>query len=138
MLKFNPTTPIQIYYKDSTYVVGEGDTTIWQLIESKLTEENRASVFYCEWKGSHGDRAITAQSIGYNDTATIRTFYNPDIYSKLKGKHCVIVKNADQTAIKDGEPDKNNQNVYQLWGGVDNVHEENQFMEFIVRRYEGV
>jgi len=49
----------------------------------------------------------------------------------------VIVKNADSTAIVGGVPDKNNPNVYELWGGVDNVKEERQFMEFKVRRYEG-
>jgi hypothetical protein len=50
----------------------------------------------------------------------------------------VIIKNADSTAIVDDVPDKNNPNVYELWGGVDNVKEENQYMEFRVRRYESV
>jgi hypothetical protein len=37
----------------------------------------------------------------------------------------------------EGEPARKNPNVYELWSGVDNVKEENQFMEFHVRRYEG-
>ena len=49
-----------------------------------------------------------------------------------------MVKNADDTAIVKEEPDSNNPNVYELWGGVDNVREENQYMEFRVRRYEAL
>jgi len=79
----------------------------------------------------------------------------------------VVIKNADTTAIKyeesidgepidddepidngepieddepskSGEPDKLNPNCYEVWGGVDNVLEANQYMEFSVRRYEGL
>jgi hypothetical protein len=63
--------------------------------------------------------------------------YTPNLYGKLRTEQVVVIKNADSTAIKDGVPDKNNANVYELWGGVDNVLEKNQFMEFRVRRYEG-
>jgi hypothetical protein len=77
-------------------------------------------------------------SLGVNDSATIRTFYNPAVYGKLRTEQVVVIKNADATAIVDGIPDKNNANVYELWGGVDNVREENRFLEFRVRRYEGI
>jgi hypothetical protein len=134
-----------LYAKESgAYVPGQGQTNTWALVESITkpeTEEmpaEKASVFYCEWKGSFGDRAISAEAIGVKDSATIRTFYNPTVYEKLKTVQVVIVKNADSTAIVDGEPNKNNPNVYELWGCVDNVLEENQFMEFRVRRYEGL
>ncbi|MDF2591395.1 MAG: hypothetical protein K0S75_861 [Clostridia bacterium] len=144
-MKFNPNTPIMLYAKESgAYVPGQGQTNTWALVESITkpeTEEmpaEKASVFYCEWKGSFGDRAISAEAIGVKDSATIRTFYNPTVYEKLKTVQVVIVKNADSTAIVDGEPNKNNPNVYELWGCVDNVLEENQFMEFRVRRYEGL
>lgn len=133
MLKFNPTTPIQFYAKESEYVPGEGQTVTWDLIES-----GAYNVFYCEWQGTFGDRAISAQALGIKDSATIRTFFNPTVYAKLRSVQVAVVKNADATAIKNGEPDKNNPNVYELWGGVDNVKEENQFMEFRVRRYEGL
>lgn len=130
-MRFNPTTPIKFYAKDSVYVPGEGATTGWIPIETTT------DTFYCEWRGTFGDRAMTASSLGVNDSATVRTFYNPVIYEKLKSVQVVIIKNADPTAIKNGVPDKGNVNTYELWGGVDNVMEGNQFMEFRVRRYEG-
>ena len=144
MLRFNPTTPVKFYAKDSAYVSGQGASNTWVLIESitkaatETTLAEKVSVFYCEWKGTFGDRAISAQALGVKDSATIRTFYNPTVYEKLKRVQVVVIKNADTTAIIGGIPDKNNPNVYELWGGVDNVLEENQCMEFRVRRYEGL
>ena len=132
-MKFNPNTPVNFYAKETTYVPGQGQTETWELIVS-----GTYNTFYCEWKGSFGDRAMTAQALGVNDSATIRTFYNPVIYAKLRTVQVVVIKNADSTAIVDGVPDRNNPNVYELWGGVDNVLEENQYMEFRVRRYEGL
>lgn len=133
MLKFNPNTPIKCYAKETGYVSGKGNTTTWQLLTS-----DGYDTFYCEWKGTFGDRAMSAQALGVKDSATIRTFYNPNVYKKLRSVQVVIIKNADNTCIVNGMPDKNNPNVYELWGGVDNVLEENQFMEFRVRRYEGL
>jgi hypothetical protein len=132
MLKFNPTTPVKFYAKTTTYVSGQGQTTTWSLVAS-----GAYSTFYCEWTGSFGDRALSAEALGVKDSATVRTFYNPTLYAKLRTVQVVVIKNADPTAIVGGVPNKNNPNVYELWGGVDNVKEENQFMEFRVRRYEG-
>ncbi|SHI75219.1 hypothetical protein SAMN02745975_00531 [Geosporobacter subterraneus DSM 17957] len=131
MLKFNPTTPIEFWSKGTTYIPGQGQTTTWAKIET-----DGHSIFYGEWRGGFGERAISAQALGVNDMATVRTFYNPVIYNKLRTVQVVIIKNADSTAIKDGIPDKNNPNCYELWGGVDNVSDENQYIEFRVRRYE--
>lgn len=128
MLKFNPTTPIVFYVSVSEYVPGVGQTETWQEI----------GTLYGEWRGSFGDRRLNAQALGVSDSATVRTFYHPDIYSKMKTNRTVVIKNADATAIKDGEPDKLNPNCYEVWGGVDNVLEANQYMEFSVRRYEGL
>ena len=113
MLKFNPNTPIQFYSKETTYVPGQGNTTTWNKFST-----NGYDTFYCEWKGSFGDRALSVEALGVKDSATIRTFYNPKIYEKLRTVQVIVVKNADQTAIIDGEPDKNNPNAYELWGGV--------------------
>lgn len=132
-MKFNPNTPIKLYSKETAYVSGQGNTITWALVAS-----GDYNTFYCEWKGSFGDRAMSAQALGVNDFATLRTFYNPIIYAKLRTAQVVVIKNADATAIVGGIPDKNNPNVYELWGGVDNVKEENQYMEFKVRRYEGL
>lgn len=53
MLKFSPTTPMKFYTKETTYVPGKGNTTTWQEITS-----NGFNVFYGEWRGSFGDRAM--------------------------------------------------------------------------------
>jgi hypothetical protein len=127
VLKFNPTTPVQFYQLQSVYIPGEGHDTAWVDV-GKL---------YCEWRGTFGDRVTAAQALGVSDSATVRTFYHPSIYDALRGSQVVVIKNADVNGIKNGAPDKNNPNVYELWGGVDNVAEENQYMEMRVRRYEG-
>lgn len=132
MLKFNPTTPLKFYAMTTTYIPGQGNTTAWSLVQSGY------SVFYSEWTGTFGDRAMSAQALGVNDSASIRMTYNPEVYNKLRTTRVVVIKNADATAIVAGVPDKNNPNVYELWGGVDNVKEANQFLEFKVRRYEGL
>lgn len=131
--KFNPTTPIQFYAKRVEYIPGQGSTEYWELIVS-----DGYDVFFCEWRGSFGDRAFSAQAMGVKDSATIRTFYAPAVYEKLRTQQVIVIKNVDAQAIKNGEPDKNNPNVYELWGGVENVGETNQYIEFRVRRYEGL
>ena len=151
MLKFNPTTPIAFYASVSEYVPGQGQTETWQEI----------GTLYGEWRGSFGDRRLNAQALGVSDSATVRTFFHPEIYSKMKTNRMVVIKNADTAAIKyeesiddepiddgepiedgepskSGEPDKLNPNCYEVWGGVDNVLEANQYLEFSVRRYEGL
>lgn len=132
-LKFNPTTPIKIYTKETGYVPGKGNVTTWEELES-----DGYSVFYTEWRMMYGDRALTAESLGVKESATVKTFYNPVIYNKIRKAETLIVKNIDETAFIDGKPDKNNPNLYELWGGVDNILEENRYMEFRVRRYEGL
>lgn len=127
-MKFNPTTPLLFYAKTSTYTPGQGATTTW----TKVINDS----LFCEWRGGYGDRAIAAQAQGVKDMATVRTFYHPIIYEKLRTSEVVILKNADTTAIVEGVPNKDNPNVYELWGGVDNAEEANQYMEFRVRRYE--
>lgn len=139
MIKFNPVTPIVFYASVSEYEEGVGQTETWQKI----------GTLYGEWRGSFGDRRLNAQALGVSDSATVRTFYHPDIYSKMKTNRTVVIKNADATAFKYDEPldagepttgelDKLNPNCYEVWGGVDNVLEANQYMEFSVRRYEGL
>jgi hypothetical protein len=133
MLKFSPTTPVKFYAKSTSYTPGQGQSTAWELLQS-----GPYSTFYCEWSGSYGDRAMSAEALGVKDSATVRTFFNPTVHDKLRTTQVIVVKNADAAAVVAGVPDKNNANVYELWGGVDNVKEENQYMEFRVRRYEGL
>lgn len=132
-MRFNANTPLKFYGQIITYVPGQGNTSIWVVIKSGSFE-----TFWAEWTGSFGDRAMSAQALGVKDSATIRMTFNPAIYDKLRTEKVVIIKNADASAIVGGVPNKNNPNVYELWGGVDNVKEERQFMEFKVRRYEGL
>lgn len=133
MIKLNATTPLMFYVFDSVYVPGEGYTTAWQKFVSDGHE-----TFWADWKGGFGDRAIAAQAQGIGDMATVRTFYNPTLCEKLRTKRTIVIKNADETAIKDNVPDKNNPNCYELWGGVDNIGEANQLMEFRVKRVEQI
>lgn len=126
-MKFNPSTPVKFYAKETTYIPGQGQTETWKDL----------GILYGEWRGSFGDRAMSAEALGVKDSATVRTFYHPDIYAKLKTEQIIIAKNGTDV-FKDNNPDKSNTDCYELWGGVDNVLEENQYMEFRVRRYEGL
>jgi hypothetical protein len=129
VIKFSPTVPLLFYKESNTYVPGQGSKTTWDIVTS--------DALYAEWKGGHGDRAIAAQAVGVNEMATVRTFYHPDIVTALRSSRVIIAKNADTSVVKNNVPDKSNPNCFELWGGVDNVNEANQFMEFRVRRYEG-
>lgn len=133
MLKFNATTPVKFYARESDYTPGTGSSTNWALVES-----GDLSTFYVEWVGSFGDRALSAQALGVNDSATLRTHYVPAVYEKMRSVQVLVIKNADASAVVEGEPVRSNPNVYEVWGGADNVREANQFMEFRVRRYEGL
>ena len=133
-MKIRPTTPVTFHEKRGVYVPGKGQEMQWQSV----------GLLYGEWRGTHsgtrlgnGDQVMAAQALGVNEFATFRTFFHPDIYKALQGSQVLIAKNADETVIKNGAPDKSNPNAFELWGGIDNVAEENQFMEFKVKRYEG-
>ncbi len=129
MIKFIPTTPMFFYVKVGGYTSGTGATVTWtKILPTSL---------YGEWKGGYGDRALAAEAIGVKDMATIRTYYVPSLYEYLQKSQVVVIKNADAAGIVSGVPVKSNPNVYELWGGVDNVEQANQFIEFRVRRYEG-
>jgi len=131
MIRFTANTPVALYVENHTYTPGTGTDSAW----TKISSDGR-DVFFCEWTTLHGDRALSAQALGVKDSATLRMFYNPTIYAQLRTARVVIVKGLDASAIVDNEPNKNNPNVYELWAGIDNVKEENQVLEFKVRRYE--
>ena len=126
-MKIKPTTPVRFYEKRAVYIPGKGQETQWVVV----------GLLYGEWRGAHGEQITAAQALGVKESATFRTFYHPDIYKALQGSPVVVAKNADETVIKNGAPDKSSPNAFELWGGVDNIAEENQFMEFKVKRYEG-
>lgn len=129
MIKFNPVTPMLFLVKSSTYVPGQGQITEWaKVIPYPL---------YGEWKSGYGDRALAAEAVGVTDMATCRVYYYPAVYQAMQKSQVLVVRNADAEALIEGVPNKESINLYELWGGVDNVAQENLFMEFRVRRYEG-
>lgn len=132
MLKFNPTTAIAIWAENQEYIPGIGASSAWEQVQS-----GTVSAYFCEWRGTYGDRLLTAQSMGVSDLVTIRMTYNPDVFSALTTRRCVIIKNANPAVMIGGEPNKHATNIYELYSGVDDVAQEHQFMEFQARRYQG-
>ena len=135
-IKARFTTAVSFWSKVSTYEAGKGNSTTWVLYT-----EGTMSVFPCEWRGKFGygkmgNATYEADAEGVLDRATIRMPFIPGLYEKLRTSAVVIVKGADGDAVKDGEPNPEDPNVYEAYGGIDNIYEENQYMEFHVHRYE--
>ena len=131
--KFKPNTPIEFYVKEITYISGQGNSEKWVKVKSDGFE-----VFYCQWQTTYGDRALTAESLGIKESATIKTFYNPKVIEKITKSQTLIVKNLDNNAFENGKPNSKCSNLFELWGGVDNVLQENKFIEFRARRFESL
>ena len=135
-IKARFTTAVSFWEKVSTYTQGQGPTTEW-----KLYTEGAMCVFPCEWRGKFGygkmgNATYEADAEGVLDRATIRMPYVPDLYNKLRTSAVVVGKGADGHAIKDGEPNPEDPNTYEVYGGIDDIYEEHQYMEFHVHRYE--
>lgn len=130
------TTAVSFWSKTSTYTPGQGNTTTWTLYT-----EGAMSVFPCEWRGKfgygkRGNETYDADAEGVVDRAQIRMPFIPGLYDKLRTGTVVILKGDDQSGLVDGEPDPGNPNVYEAYGGIDDIYEERQYMEFHVHRYE--
>ena len=130
------TTAVSFWIKESTYEAGKGNTTNWYLYT-----EGAMSVFPCEWRGKlgsgrHGNETYDADAEGFIDHAAIRMPFIPGLYNKLRTGGVVVLKGDDRSGLICGEPVPGNPNVYEAFGGIDNIYEENQYMEFNVRRYE--
>ena len=130
------TTAVSFWQKVTTYVTGQGNSTRWVLYT-----EGAMSVFPCEWRGKlaegkRGNMTFEADAEGFVDRAAIRMPFIPDLYNKLRTGSVIVLKGDDRSGLVDGEPDPGNPNVYEAYGGIDNIYEENQYMEFHVRRYE--
>ncbi len=65
--------------------------------------------------------------------------YIPIIYKSLLEKDIFISKNGADILITNNFGDLdfnyNSTNIYKLFGGVDNIKEQNKYIEFKVRRY---
>ena len=130
------TTAVSFWEKVSTYTVGEGNETTWELYS-----EGNMTVFPCEWRGKfmsgkNRNETFSADAEGVLERISVRMPYIPALYEKLRSGKMIIVKNADESAIDDGEPDPENLNVYEVFAGVDNIFDENRYMEFYLKRYE--
>ena len=130
------TTAISFWEKVSTYTAGQGNSTTWTLYT-----EGAMSVFPCEWRGKilaskNQNETFDGNAEGSLERATIRMPFIPRLYEKLRSGAMVAVKGADGNAVTDGEPNLLSANVYEVFGTVDNILEENQYMEFQLARYE--
>lgn len=135
-IKAKFTTAVSFYEKVNTYTVGQGNTTTWTLYA-----EGTMTVFPCEWRtkfmsGKNRNETYAADAEGVLERISVRMPYIPSLYNKLRSGSVVVIKGADQTAIVDGSPDPNNLNTYEVFSGVDNIMEEDQYMQFYVTRYE--
>lgn len=132
--KFN--TGISFWEKVTTYTVGKGVKTTWQLYT-----EGTMSVFPCEWRskfmsGKNRNETYSADAEGVLERISVRMPYIPVLYEKLRSGSVIVVKGADESAIVDNEPNPNCLNVYEVFSGVDNMMDENQYMQFYLQRYE--
>lgn len=130
------TTAVSFWIKASTYEAGKGNTTTWSLYT-----EGTMSLFPCEWRGKfgygrRGNEVYDADAEGVIDRAVIRMPFIPGLYDKLRTGSVVIIKGAAGNGLIDGEPNPGDPNVYESYGGIDNIYEENQYMEFHAHRYE--
>ena len=131
--KFN--TAISFWRKSNTYEAGRGSVVSWDLYR-----EGAMTIFPCEWRqklsGGNGNATYEANAEGVIDRVSVRMPYIPELYDILRVCSVVCVKGTDPAAVVDGEPNPDNPNCYEVFGGVDNMREENQYMEFAVKRYE--
>jgi len=128
---------ISVFRKSSVYVPGTGGDVVWEQVTSSPDGET-ISAYQVEWIGAYGSRLIEAQAQGVSESATVRMSYNPDVYAALRDSDCIITYGAATLSdvIVDGQPDAANQNLWQLWGGVDDVRMQGYEMELTVMRYE--
>lgn len=132
-IKTTMNTPCWFFCPTETYTAGEGTTMTW----NQFTTGSQSAI-WVEWRGSFGDQRIAASAQGIMDSARIRMSYIPALYELIRTKKVVIIKNIDASAVDADplRPKPENPNTYTLWGGVDNIQEACQWMEFNVKRFE--
>ena len=129
-------TAVSFWEKTSTYEAGKGNTTTWTLFT-----EGTMSVFPCEWRGKfgygrRGNETYDGEAEGVVDRAKVRMPYIPALYEKMRTGTMIVIKGTASSALIDGEPNPGSPDVYETYGGIDNIYEENQYLEFLVHRYE--
>ena len=130
------TTAVSFWEKVSTYDPQKGNETTWNLYT-----EGAMSVFPCEWRGKfgygkRGNETYDGDAEGVVDRATVRMPYIPGLYNMLRTGTVIVIKGTNDSGLENGKPNPGSPDVYEAYGGIDNIYEENQYMEFHVHRYE--
>lgn len=130
------TTAVSFWQKVTSYEPGKGNTTTWSLYS-----EGTMSVFPCEWRGKfgygrRGNETYEADAEGVIDRAVVRMPFIPNLYNLLRTGAMIVIKGTNESSLVNGEPNPASPDVYETYGGIDNIYEENQYMEFLVHRYE--
>lgn len=128
------TTAVSFWEKVTAYVPGQGNNTSWTLYT-----EGTMTVFPCEWRnkilaGKNQNETFDGNAEGSLERATVRMPFIPALYEKLRSGAMVAIKGGN--AETDTEPDLTSANAYEVFGTVDNLLEERQYMEFQIARYE--
>ena len=99
-----PNTAVRFYHQVTNYNPGQvGASKQWVKFTAEVGE-NMLDVFWADWRGSFGDQALRAMSMGVSDFCTIRMDYQPELYELLRTKEMLVVKDANDDAIIDGAP----------------------------------
>lgn len=128
------TTPVSFWEKVTAYGPGQGNNTSWTLYT-----EGTMTVFPCEWRnkilaGKNQNETFDGNAEGALERATVRMPFIPALYEKLRSGAMVAIKGGN--AETDAEPDLTSANAYEVFGTVDDLLEEHQYMEFQLARYE--
>lgn len=128
------TTAVSFWEKVTAYVPGQGNNTSWTLYT-----EGTMTVFPCEWRnkilaGKNQNETFDGNAEGSLERATVRMPFIPALYEKLRSGAMIAIKSGN--AETDTEPDLTSANTYEVFGTVDNLLEECQYMEFQLARYE--
>lgn len=128
------TTAVSFWEKVTAYVPGQGNSTSWTLYT-----EGTMTIFPCEWRnkilaGKNQNETFDGNAEGALERATVRMPFIPALYEKLRSGAMVAIKGGN--AETDTEPDLTSANAYEVFGTVDNLLEERQYMEFQIARYE--
>ena len=128
------TTAVSFWEKVTAYVPGQGNNTSWTLYT-----EGTMTVFPCEWRnkilaGKNQNETFDGNAEGALERATVRMPFIPALYEKLRSGAMIAIKGGN--AETDIEPDLTSANTYEVFGTVDNLLEECQYMEFQLARYE--
>ena len=128
------TKAVSFWEKVTAYVPGQGNSTSWTLYT-----EGTMTVFPCEWRnkilaGKNQNETFDGNAERSLERVTVRMPFIPALYEKLRSGAMIAIKGGNTET--DTEPDLTSANTYEVFGTVDNLLEECQYMEFQLARYE--